>query len=70
MVGSGFRNQVKELNPIPGLNRARKKFFSDFLQRLTKTVQIGVTDPEARQVHFESLAFENANLEWKRYLDL
>ena len=27
--------------------------FSDILQRLTKAVQIGVTDPEARQVFHE-----------------
>ena len=40
----------------------KREPFSDFLQRLSKVVQIGVTDPEARQVLIESLAFENANL--------
>ena len=39
---------------------------SDFLQRLTKAVQIEVTDPDARQVLTESLDLENA----KRYLGL
>ena len=40
--------------------------------RLTKAVQIGVTDPEARWVLIESLGFENANSEWKKlkYLGL
>ena len=42
--------------------------FSDFLHRLTKAVQIGVTDPEVRRVPIESLAFENANLECKNIL--
>ena len=42
--------------------------FSDFLQRLTKAVQVGVTDPEARCVLIESLAFENANLKCKKIL--
>ena len=43
-----------------------KEPFSDFLQRLTKAVQIEVTDPDARQVLTESLDLENA----KRYLGL
>ena len=42
--------------------------FSDFLQRLTRAVQIGVTDPEARCIIIEFLAYENANIECKRIL--
>ena len=34
--------------------------------KLTRAVQIGVTDPEARSIIIESLAYENANLEGKR----
>ena len=50
------------------LRQYSREPFSDFLQRLTKTVQIGVTDPDARQVLIESLTFENANLECKKIL--
>ena len=35
---------------------------TDFLQRLTKAVQLEVTDPEARHVLIETLAFENTTL--------
>ena len=35
--------------------------FTDILERLTKAVQLGVTDPEARFVLIESFVFENAN---------
>ena len=52
------------------VRQGQREPFSDFLQRLTKTVQIGVTDPEARGVLIESLAFENANLDAKIYLGL
>ena len=46
----------------------QRETFSDFLQRLTKAVQIGVTDPVARHELIEYLAYENANLECKRIL--
>ena len=48
------------------VKQGQKEPFSDFLQRLTKAGQIGVTDPKARDVLIESLAFENANLEYKK----
>ena len=67
MLGEGFRSQERGLSHILGLNRAKEPF-TDFLQRLTKAVQIRVTDPEARRVLIESLAFENANLECKKIL--
>ena len=38
------------------------------MQRLTKAVKIGITDPDVRQMLIESLAFENANLEYKKIL--
>ena len=39
-----------------------REIFSDFLQRLTKVVHIGIAYPEDRQVLVESLTFENANV--------
>ena len=42
--------------------------FSDFVQRLTKAVQIGIADPEARWVLIESLALKNYNLQCKKIL--
>ena len=45
-----------------------KRTFSDVLQGLTKAVQIGITDLEAKQVLIESLAFENDSLECKKIL--
>ena len=52
MFGTRFRNLERELNHILGLNRARENPLVTlfFLQRLTKAVQVGVTDPEARHV--------------------
>ena len=47
---------------------ARETPFNYVLQRLTKVVQVGVTDTEARCVLIESLAFENANIECKKIL--
>ena len=38
-----------------------RETFSEFLQRLAKAVLVGITDPKARQVLFESLAFKSAN---------
>ena len=46
----------------------KSELFSDFLQRLAKDVQIGATDPEARKVLMESLAFKNVNLKCKKLL--
>ena len=52
------------INVIQGL---REKV-SDFLQRLTKAVQIRVADPEARCVLIESLDLKNENLQCKKIL--
>ena len=38
------------------------------MQRLTKAVQIGVADPEVRQLFTVSLVFENADLPCKEIL--
>ena len=46
-----------------------REHFSDFLKRLTKAVQIGIVDPEARWVLSESLAMENSNLECKEIIE-
>ena len=48
------------------LKTTEENTYKVFWQRLTKTVQIRVTDPKARWVLIESLAFENANLEFKK----
>ena len=47
MLEAGLKNQEKELNHIPGLNRDRENPLPSFT-RLNKAVQIGVTDPESR----------------------
>lgn len=50
------------------LKQGQRDPFSDFLQRLTRAVQIGITNPKARHIIIKSLAYENANIEWKRIL--
>ena len=50
------------------VKQGQREPFSDFLQRLTKAVQIGIPDPEARNIVIESLAYENANVKCKRIL--
>ena len=60
----------KRIESYTKVKQGQRKVFSDFLQKLTKVVQIGVTDPEARKVLTEFLAFENANLECKMILGL
>ena len=42
--------------------------YTDFLQRLIKALNTGITDPEARRLILESLAFENANLDCKKII--
>ena len=51
----------KQIESYTRVKQHQREHFTDFLQRLTKAVQIEVTDPDARQVLTESLAFENAN---------
>ena len=58
----------KRIESYTRVIQGQRELFSDFLQRLTKTVQIGVTDPEARHVLLKSLAFQNVNLECKKIL--
>ena len=60
MLGTEFKNQENGLNHTR-VKQGQREHFSDFLQRLTMAVQIGVADPDARRVLIESLAFENAN---------
>ena len=50
------------------VKQCQREPFTDFLQRLTKAIQLGVTDPEARCVLIEYLTCENANLEHKKIL--
>ncbi|XP_049981111.1 endogenous retrovirus group K member 5 Gag polyprotein-like [Alexandromys fortis] len=50
------------------IKQGQREPFSDFLQRLTKAVQIGIPDPDTRRIMIESLAYENANVECKKIL--
>lgn len=63
MLGTGKRTES-----YTKVRQGSKELFSDLLQRLTKAVHIGVSDPEARRVLIESLAFKNANLGCKKTL--
>lgn len=58
----------KRTEPYTEVIQGPKELVSEFVQRLTKAVQLGVPDPDATQVLIESLAFENANLEHKKVL--
>ena len=63
-------NRVQELRKIfesyPRVRQGQKETVTDTLRRLSKTLQIGVTDSEGRQIFLESLAFKKANLECKK----
>ena len=43
------------------VRKGQREHFTDFLQRLSKTVKIGDAVPDSRQILLEPLAFENAN---------
>ena len=60
----------KITEPYIRAKQGQRELFTDFLQRLTKAVQLGMTDPEARLVLIESLTFENVNLECTKILGL
>lgn len=68
MFGIRFKNQGKELSPILRFLQDPKERYSEFLQRMIRVVQIGVADPEARQILIESLAYENSNSQCKKVL--
>ena len=46
MLGTGFKNQEKELNHILGLSKAKRNPL--VFQNLTKAVQIRVADQETK----------------------
>ena len=50
------------------VKQGQREPFSEVLQRLTKAVQIGVNDSEARHKLIESLACENAKLECQKII--
>ena len=52
--------RIRKTNDIPGLNKAQKNHLVTFT-KITKAVQIRITDPDARVVLIESLTFENTN---------
>ena len=60
----------KRIESYIRVKQSQRAPLSDFLQRLSKAVQIGVTDPEARHVIIEFLAFENTNIERENVLGL
>ena len=68
MLGDRIREPRKRIESYIRVKQGQREPFTDFLQRLTNIVQLRVTDPEARCVLIESLAFENANLESKKIL--
>ncbi|MGU7598322.1 hypothetical protein, partial [Enterococcus faecalis] len=51
---------------MPEYNRDLENKFQDFLQRLTRAVELQVTDPETRQSIIYTIAYENANPICKR----
>ena len=56
----------KRVESYTRVRQGQREPFTDFVQRLIKVLDIGVTDPEARRILLESLAFENANTECKK----
>ena len=56
MLGTGFKNK-KKIESYTSIKQDQREHFSDFLQRITKAEQIGLTDQDARPVLIESLAF-------------
>ena len=60
---SKFWELGKRIESYDRVKQGKREHFSDSLQRLTKAVQIGVTDLEARWVLIKSMVFENANIE-------
>ena len=52
MLWTGFKNQEprKLIESYTKVKLGQRQHFSDFFQRLTKAVQKGVTDPDARQL--------------------
>ena len=65
-------NRIQELGKrtksYTKVKKGQREPFSDFLQILSKAVQIGETDPDAKGVLIEPLAFEDASLECKKIL--
>ena len=57
----GIQEPEKRTESYIRVKQGQREFFTDFLQRLTKAV----TDPEARHVVIEFVAFENASIECK-----
>ena len=58
----------KRIESYIRVKQGQREHFSDFLQRITKAVQIGIPDPEERKIVIESLTYENSNDKCKRIL--
>ena len=63
-----IQDPAKRVESYTRVRQGQREPFTDFVQRLIKALDIGVTDPEARRILLESLAFENANTECKKII--
>lgn len=63
-----IQDPTKRVESYTRIRQGQREPFIDFLQRLIKALDIGVTDPESRRILLESLAFENANIECKKII--
>ena len=58
----------KRLEPFSQVMQCPKETLSDFLQRLTSSVERSMLDPSTRKSLIESLAFENVNAKAKEII--
>ena len=65
MLGIRLKNQ-KSLSPFLKLYKAQKKPSLIYCKDLTSAVNRIVSDSEVRQILITSLAFENANSEYRK----
>ena len=61
-----MKKSERELSHLLNLCKAKKKPLLVLLQMLTSAINRMITIPEARQILTESLAFEKANLQFKK----
>ena len=57
-VWDRIQDPEKWIESYTRIKQGQREPFSDFLQRLAKAVQIGITDPDARRVLIESLVLK------------
>ncbi|MGE9804406.1 hypothetical protein ACQP3L_27800, partial [Escherichia coli] len=62
------REPGEQLEAYTRIEQGPTEQFQDFLQRLTRAVELQVTDPETRQSIIYTISYENANPICKRIL--